>query len=66
VLAGGLEGWRNTGFELVEGLDGADVSLQEAKEDADLVNRPQALARNRDDMIAYLEWETRLGDKYEH
>ena len=65
VLAGGLDAWRQDGFDLVEGLDGADVSLQEAKEDADLVNRPSALARNRDDMVAYLEWETRLGDKYE-
>jgi rhodanese-related sulfurtransferase len=65
ALNGGLTSWAGAGFETVEGLEGADVSLQEAKEDADLVNRPRALARSREDMINYLEWETRLGDKYE-
>jgi rhodanese-related sulfurtransferase len=65
VLDRGLDGWQEAGFETEEGLEGADVTLQEAKEDADLVNRPNALARSREDMIAYLEWETRLGDKYE-
>jgi rhodanese-related sulfurtransferase len=65
LLSGGLRAWEAAGFPLVEGLDGADVSLAEAKEDVDLVKRAGILSRDRDDMVRYLEWEERLGEKYE-
>ncbi|NIK58502.1 rhodanese-like domain-containing protein [Kribbella shirazensis] len=61
-LQGGLVAWTAAGGAMVEGLDGADVSLREAKEDAELVApRPALLERNRDDMVRYLDWEERLG-----
>ncbi|HET6741301.1 MAG TPA: rhodanese-like domain-containing protein [Kribbella sp.] len=61
-LQGGLVAWAAAGGATVEGLDGADVSLREAKEDAELVApRPALLERNRDDMVRYLDWEERLG-----
>lgn len=64
-LAGGLAAWVAAGQSLVEGLDGANVSLREAKEDVDLTGmRARVLERNRDDMLQYLEWEETLGEKY--
>ncbi|MFD8460050.1 rhodanese-like domain-containing protein [Streptomyces antimycoticus] len=65
VLAGGFEGWRAAGFPVDEGLDGADVDLREAKEDAELVApRPRMLERNREDMVRYLTWEEQLGHAF--
>jgi rhodanese-related sulfurtransferase len=64
-LAGGLDAWRAAGFETVQGLDGADVSLKEAKEDVEMIGRVGPLARDRQDMLDYLEWEIELGHKYE-
>lgn len=62
VLEGGLTAWIAQGRAVTQGLDGADVSLREAKEDAELVaRRPQLLERNREDMERYLDWEERLG-----
>lgn len=62
VLEGGINAWISAGRPTEEGLDGADVSLAEAKEDAELVaRRPRLLERNRDDMVRYLDWEERLG-----
>ncbi|WP_160161169.1 rhodanese-like domain-containing protein [Actinomadura sp. K4S16] len=64
VLAGGVNEWISSGRAVEEGLDGADVSLAEAKEDAELVaRRPRLLERNRDDMVRYLDWEERLGEE---
>jgi 3-mercaptopyruvate sulfurtransferase SseA len=65
-LEGGLDAWKAAGFETVEGLDGADVSLREAKDDVEMIGRVGPLARSRQDMIDYLEWEIALGDKYEN
>lgn len=62
VLEGGLNEWIASGRPTEEGLNGADVSLAEAKEDAELVaRRPKLLERNRADMVRYLDWEERLG-----
>lgn len=62
VLGGGLTAWLEDGLAVEEGLEGADVSLREAKEDAELVaRRPALLERNREDMERYLDWEERLG-----
>jgi rhodanese-related sulfurtransferase len=64
-LDGGLDAWKAAGYEVVQGLEGADVSLREAKDDVDMIGRVGPLARTRQDMIDYLEWEIALGDKYE-
>jgi rhodanese-related sulfurtransferase len=64
-LEGGLTSWTDAGGDLVQGLDGADVSLREAKDDVGMLDRRGPLARNRQDMIDYLEWEIALGDQYE-
>ncbi|MEO3795374.1 rhodanese-like domain-containing protein [Nonomuraea sp. B10E15] len=64
VLGGGINRWIASGHPVEEGLDGADVSLAEAKEDAELVaRRPKMLERNREDMVRYLDWEERLGEE---
>lgn len=66
VLAGGVVAWQEQGHELTEGLDGADVSLREAKEDAELVApRPRMLERDVEDMVRYLDWEEKLGHAFE-
>lgn len=64
-LEGGLAAWTAAGHETVEGLDGADATAREAKDDVEMIGRVGPLARSRQDMIDYLEWEIRLGDKYE-
>ncbi len=64
-LAGGMPTWQASGAEVTQGLDGADVSLREAKDDVGMLDRRGPLARNRQDMIDYLEWEIALGDRYE-
>jgi rhodanese-related sulfurtransferase len=64
-LSGGLDSWFSAGHSLVEGLDGADVSLRVAKDDVGMLDRRGPLARNRQDMIDYLEWEIELGNRYE-
>jgi rhodanese-related sulfurtransferase len=62
VLDGGLTTWLAEGWPTEEGLQGANVSLQEAKVDAELVAaRPKLLERSREDMERYLDWEERLG-----
>lgn len=65
-LAGGLDAWRAAGYETVQGLDGADVPLKEAKDDVEMIGRIGPLARTRQDMLDYLEWEIELGHKYEN
>lgn len=64
-LEGGLDAWKAAGHPVVEGLDGADVSEREAKDDIEMIGRVGPLARSRQDMIDYLEWEIELGHKYE-
>ena len=64
-LEGGINGWQDSGGEIVEGLDGADVPLKLAKEDVEMLGRRGPLARDRQDMIDYLTWEIDLGEKYE-
>lgn len=64
-LDGGLDAWRAAGYETVQGLDGADVPLKEAKDDVEMIGRIGPLARTRQDMLDYLEWEIELGHKYE-
>ncbi|MEZ4571896.1 MAG: rhodanese-like domain-containing protein [Thermomicrobiales bacterium] len=64
-LEGGLDAWKASGRDVVEGLDGADVSVREAKDDVEMIGRVGPLARSRQDMIDYLEWEIALGHKYE-
>lgn len=64
-LEGGLDAWKASGRDVIEGLDGADVSEREAKDDVEMIGRVGPLARSRQDMIDYLEWEIALGDKYE-
>ena len=65
-LAGGLNAWKEAGEDVVQGLDGADVSERVAKDDVEMIGRVGPLARSRQDMIDYLEWEIALGDKYEN
>lgn len=64
-LEGGLNAWKDAGNQTVEGLDGADVPLKVAKDDIEMIGRVGPLARNRQDMLDYLEWEINLGDRYE-
>ncbi len=64
-LEGGLDAWKASGYETVQGLDGADVALKVAKDDVEMIGRIGPLARDRQDMIDYLEWEIELGHKYE-
>ncbi len=64
-LAGGVDAWMQSGRPVVEGLDGANVSVREAKDDVEMIGRVGPLARSRQDMIDYLEWEIELGHKYE-
>lgn len=64
-LQGGMPTWVESGAEVTVGLDGADVSLREAKDDVGMLDRRGPLARNRQDMIDYLNWEIALGDRYE-
>lgn len=66
VLSGGFEAWKTAALDVAPGLDGADVDLREAKEDAELVApRPAMLERNREDMVRYLTWEEQLGQAFE-
>jgi 3-mercaptopyruvate sulfurtransferase SseA len=65
VLEGGITAWTAHGHPLVEGIDGADINLLQAREEADLVGHgPEELRRTQADMVRYLDWEERLGDKY--
>ncbi|MER5423984.1 rhodanese-like domain-containing protein [Streptosporangium roseum] len=62
ILQDGLNGWIASGGPAEDGLDGADVSLTEAKEEVELLaRRARVLERDREDMIRYLDWEERLG-----
>jgi rhodanese-related sulfurtransferase len=56
VLAGGMEAWRKEGRQLETGLSG----VMRAPDDV----VPAGPDRGYADMINYLRWEERLGEKY--
>jgi rhodanese-related sulfurtransferase len=60
VLDGGLGPWRAAGLTLVDTLEGADVSKEEAQNDAGSTQWTGALARSRADMEKYLAAEEAL------
>jgi len=59
-LAGGVPAWRAAGLPVVEGLDGADVSVAEAQGDFGHTLWSGPLQRTRTDMENYLTWEENL------
>lgn len=65
LLAGGFPAWQAAGQPTADGLAGTPATLDEAKGDVDPFNRRGILARTKEDMIRYLEWEEKLGEKYE-
>ena len=65
VLEGGTQGWERAGYPIEGGLEGANVTIEEAKGDVETVRRAGVLERTRADMERYLSWEEELGKKYE-
>jgi rhodanese-related sulfurtransferase len=59
-LAGGLPAWRAAGYAVVDGLEGADVTREEAQGDIGSTQWTGALARTRADMEKYLADEEAL------
>ncbi len=57
VLDGSIADWRNCGGSVASGLP------DDLGDPGDVVEPPYA--KGRDSMLRYLEWETRLGHKYE-
>jgi rhodanese-related sulfurtransferase len=64
VLADGLQAWKAAGLTLVDTLDGADVSKEEAQNDAGSTQWTGALARSRADMEDYLAAEEALARRW--
>jgi len=62
-LAGGLAAWQAAGLPQVEGLDGADVTVEEAQADFGHTLWSGAIRRSRDDMERYLSWEEALSQQ---
>jgi rhodanese-related sulfurtransferase len=62
-LEGGLPAWSGAGLPVVDGLDGADVSREEAQSDFGSTLWTGALARTRADMEQYLSWEEALAHR---
>jgi rhodanese-related sulfurtransferase len=62
-LEGGLQSWGVAVLPLVEGLDGADVTVAEAQADHGHTVWSGALGRTRADMEHYLSWEEELAHK---
>jgi 3-mercaptopyruvate sulfurtransferase SseA len=60
---GGLAAWREAGLPIVDGLDGADVTREEAQNDFGSTLWTGALARTRADMEQYLSWEEALAHR---
>jgi rhodanese-related sulfurtransferase len=59
-LDGGLPAWQAAGLPVVDGLDGADVSVAEAQGDFGHTLWSGAMQRTRADMENYLTWEENL------
>ena len=59
-LAGGLAAWQAAALPWEEGLDGADVSVEEAQADFGHTLWQGAARRSREDMERYLSWEEAL------
>jgi rhodanese-related sulfurtransferase len=62
-LEGGVQSWGAADLPLVEGLDGADVTVAEAQADHGHTVWSGALGRTRADMEHYLSWEEELAHK---
>jgi rhodanese-related sulfurtransferase len=63
-LSGGLKVWQREGLSLQDGLDGADVTREEAQADFGHTLWTGALGKSKADMQRYLSWEESLGHKY--
>jgi rhodanese-related sulfurtransferase len=63
-LEGGLRAWQREGIGLQDGLDGADVTREEAQADFGHTLWTGALGKSEADMKRYLSWEESLGHKY--
>ena len=63
-LEGGLRAWQREGLGLQDGLDGADVTREEAQADFGHTLWTGALGKSTSDMQRYLSWEESLGYKY--
>jgi rhodanese-related sulfurtransferase len=59
-VQGGLKEWRKEGLDIKEGLDGANVSREEAQADFGHTVWNGALGKTRADMERYLAWEEAL------
>jgi rhodanese-related sulfurtransferase len=59
-LAGGLAAWQAAALPQEEGLDGADVTVEEAQADFGHTLWQGAARRSREDMERYLSWEEAL------
>jgi rhodanese-related sulfurtransferase len=59
-LAGGLAAWQDAALPWEEGLDGADVTVEEAQADFGHTLWQGAARRSREDMERYLSWEEAL------
>jgi rhodanese-related sulfurtransferase len=59
-VSGGITAWRREGRAIVDGLEGADVSREEAQSDIGSTQWTGALARTRADMEKYLADEEAL------
>lgn len=62
-LDGGVPSWTRAGFPVVDDLRGADVTIEEAQNDAGSTQWTGALARSRADMERYLAWEEALAHR---
>lgn len=63
-LEEGLKAWQQERLDLHDGLDGADITREEAQADFGHTLWTGALGKSRADMERYLSWEESLGDKY--
>ncbi len=60
-LEGGLRAWQREGLALQDGLDGADVTREEAQADFGHTLWTGALGKSTSEMQRYLSWEESLG-----
>ncbi len=60
ILQGGTQAWESAGLEVEDGLEGTDVSIDEAQADFGHSLWSGALGKSREDMKRYLSWEIDL------